>query len=129
MHFVSACPRCGPALDAFDVYVARPTFRGRKMETDTLGKGLNAPTRAAIASKDFSTRFNTIQKLIQRWVRRRLELSRPTDTEWATWEEAFSRSGKRGTEMLYRSKGRIRAEKHCAICDGAVNAADPDIGD
>ncbi len=125
MHFVYGCPLCGPARDALSVYRTRSSWNYKGPRNDTFGAGLDAATRKALASDDFATRRAAVQALIKRWVERRLNLMRVTESERAGYSKAFERMSKKGNAMLaeYRRHGRageLGKMKGCAVCDGAT---------
>lgn len=120
MHFVPGCPLCMPARDAFRVYRTRTLWTDYKNLPDgTFGPGLSEQTRSALHSDDFATRFQAIQKLIERWVGKRLDLMRLTKDERFAWRNAIADMRKRGNALLQSANAALRGQKACAICEGA----------
>ncbi len=120
-NFVPGCPICNPARDAFEVYRARPKWRGYKGLVDTLGRGLDKATRAAIRSEDPATQFPAIEGLVREWVGRRLATFRLTEAEREGYAQAFEEMRKQGMSAI--DGGVPAAMKSCAICDGAFGGA------
>jgi hypothetical protein len=124
MHFIYGCPICDPALDALRAYRARPKLHYKNLNNDSFGQGPDPAVSKALASDDFKTRFDAIQKLIQRWVSRRLDLMRLTAQERAQWALAIADMKKKGEAMLQAEVAAGRAgpraqAKGCSICNGA----------
>lgn len=120
IHFVPGCPLCMPARDAFRVYRTRALWTDYKdLPEGTFGPGLDKETRAALHSGDFATRFQAIQRLIERWVGKRLDLMRLTKDERFAWRNAIADMRKRGTALLQSANAALRSQKSCAVCEGA----------
>ncbi len=119
--FVYACPICMPAVNAFLAYRGRPELLGLKLPRDTLGDGLSEDTRARCLSLDLVTRFEALNKLVERWVAERLDSMRLTDEEKEVWRYGFEKRRKTGMSFLSASKGFL-GMKTCAICDAANGA-------
>jgi len=120
-NFVTACPICGPARDAFLTYRVRPRWRGYKVLDDTFGKGLDETTRTASWSEDPATRFDALEGLVRTWVARRLARERLTDAERQAYARAFEDMRKEGMSRI--DGGAPKKLKRCAMCDGAFGAA------
>ena len=128
MHFVYGCPLCMPALDAFRTYAKRPELHYKLVENDTFGRGLGKEVSRALASEEFKVRYGAIQKLIERWVKRRLELQRLSDEERRHWARALRERKEKGEAMLNAEirtgmAGPRAQMKGCSICSGADAAA------
>ncbi len=129
LHFVPECPICTPALYAFQVYRKRPFLYGLKTGEfiDTFGAGLPSGTRDTLLGGTPAARLQTIQGLVQGWVRRRLEALRLTKAEAEAFTAAFEDGRRRGMSSL-ESRRKVpggfgyAGEKACAICDAANGA-------
>jgi len=126
MHFVYGCPLCNPALDALRVYRVRGPWH-YKAAGNTFGRGLDAQTRASLASDAMADRFGAVQGLIQRWVKARMKLMRLTKDERAQWTHAIADMSKKGNAMLSELRrsgraGELGTMKACPICSGAEGA-------
>lgn len=124
MHFIYGCPICNPALDAIRTYRSRPDLHYKSVKNNTFGVGLDPAVSEALASEDFKTRFDAIQKLIQSWMSRRLDLLRITKQEREQWSRAIADMKKKGEAMLQAEIAQGRAgsraqAKGCSICNGA----------
>jgi len=124
MHFIYGCPVCMPVMDALVAYRNRPDLPYKGVTDNTFGRGLDPKMSAALASDDFKTRATAIHSLIERWVERRLELTRATKQEREAWAKAISAMKKTGEEFLAEQinsgqAGPRTASKECAVCNGA----------
>ena len=129
-HFIYGCPLCQPALNAFLVYRQRPAFYAWKGLADTFGPGLPDGERAGLGSPDMATRLEVLNVLIERWVKARLDRSRPTAEERETWSRQLEASRKKGMAILQESQqaglaGSYAGMKGCAVCDAANEACEP----
>jgi hypothetical protein len=116
-HFVWQCPLCMPALNAFNVYAARPPFCGIKGRLDTFGAGLAPELAERCLGPD-------LNELVQRWIGERLDALRLTEEERDLWHERFEHLRKQGMESLWgmQQGGAYAGVKRCAVCDGANDA-------
>jgi hypothetical protein len=118
--FVWSCPLCMPAYNAFKAYRGRPKLENYKVDIDTFGCGLSPTQRSIALSASRSERFETLGKLIEGWVERRLELLRLSPEEREHWRQSFEELRKQGMSM---AQGDFLDEfKRCTVCD-AANAA------
>jgi hypothetical protein len=127
--FIYTCPLCEPALEAMRTYHARPPFLGFKAPgPDTIGPGIDEKTREQLGSPALGERQDAMQRLVEKWVKQRLEIMRATDAERADWLAKAEAARTKGLAILKTFKekktfGDSYAEwKHCPICDGVVAA-------
>ncbi|MBI5092115.1 MAG: hypothetical protein HZB26_06670 [Candidatus Hydrogenedentes bacterium] len=127
--FIYTCPLCEPTLEAMRVYGARPVFLGfRPPAPNTFGPGVDEHTREQLASPARGEREEALQRLLEKWVRRRMDTMRLTDAERAEWQGKFEAGRKAGLERLkeFQEKGSFGGTytewKRCAACDGIVAA-------
>ena len=128
-HFVPGCPICTPAVDAVNVYLARPPLR-RKVFVDTFGPGLGADERAALRSPFLDERVAAIEGHVARWMERYLERMRLSPEELSEWQNALESRRKTGMAMLFAGREApditaLGALQRCAFCDGANAACAP----
>lgn len=124
VNFVPGCPLCVPALEAFRVYRARPKLESYKGGIDTWGPGLAKAEREALMSKDLVTRLTALPPMIERFVKRRVEMRRLTDGERRAWERKMEEGRKLGMKQLAMQKEQglmdlWKGIDDCAVCDGA----------
>ena len=122
--FVWQCPLCMPALNAFNVYAARPPFLGIKARRDTFGAGLAPELEARCLGPDLVERENALNELVQRWIGERLDAMRLTPEERDLWQQRLELLRKQGMESLLglQQGGEYAGVKRCAVCDGANDA-------
>ena len=116
-HFVSACPLCSPALEAFRLYRERPMFEGLKSPMDTFRAAPSDGLAAKLRSPVKQERLDAVQGLIEAWVAQRLTLMRLSEAEQQDWADNLQVRRKEGMARL----GEREDWKNCAICDGSVN--------
>jgi hypothetical protein len=118
-HFVYACPLCHPAFEAFRLYRQRQPFFGMKAPVDTFGPGLDPALAAGLRSPLAAQRRETIERLINRWVRQRLDLMRLSDTEHDAITREIQQGRKQGMRALDPTS---QSRTNCPICDGSFGA-------
>jgi hypothetical protein len=118
-HFVYACPLCHPAFEAFRLYRQRKAFFGMKVPVDTLGPGLEPALAAALRSPQPRERRDAIERLINRWVRQRLDMMRLSDAEREAITRELEQGRKQGMSAL---KQGTQSRTNCPICDGSFGA-------
>jgi hypothetical protein len=126
-NFVWACPVCMPAYEAFRVYRTRPEFTTVKGGGDTFGAGLDGPSMDTLRSADVAARQKAIESLVQRWIGRRLERMRFTESELAEWRQDMELRRKKGMALLqsYQQEGAMgsyASMKTCPFCEAANGA-------
>lgn len=124
-NFVYACPICMPVLRALQVYRSRPVFLGSKTHQDTFGPGLEESVRAEILSEDRTRSREAIEKLVQRWIERRLDRQALTEAERTAWRIAMEEGRKRGMQTLQsyrRLGGSYAVMKECPACEAGNGA-------
>jgi hypothetical protein len=129
-HFVAQCPLCHPAFDAFVLYRSRQDFSQQWKDghwRNSFGKGLDAKLSKKLQSDNKAERLETIQKLVDSWVRRRLDCMRLTPEEQVAWAKALEDGREQGMNRLKQLQAGGGANgyadwKGCAICDGAAGA-------
>ncbi len=126
VHFIYGCPICIPAINAFRCYRTRPIFEGYKLESDTFGSGLAEAERNGLRSDDVEVRLDSLQTLIDRWVRQRLDTKRLDQEERRYYEQGLA--GRREKAMAILESQRdtgssVFGGSDCAICDGAVEGS------
>ena len=78
-NFVYACPICMPTFDALCLYKARSPFYAQKgTKYNTYGPGLPEEVLKQLKSTP-QDRRDTIEKLINKWIQRRLDNTQLTD--------------------------------------------------
>ena len=118
-HFVYACPICHPAFEAFQLYRLRQRFFGLKRDVDTFGSGLEKAVTVRLRSSDPDERRKAIEELINRWVKRRLESMRLSESERQAITEEMEQGRNEGMNAL---KSATQSRKDCPICDGSFGA-------
>jgi hypothetical protein len=129
-HFVQQCPLCSPALDAFVLYRSRRDFSQQYKDghwKNNFGTGLDANLSKKLHSDNKAERLEAIQKLVDTWVRRRLDSMRLTPEEQVAWTKALEDGRNQGMGRLKQlqaggGKNAYTDWKGCAICDGAAGA-------
>jgi len=126
-NFVWCCPICMPALDAFNLYRARPGFAAIKARKDTFGEGLSDEVVARLGSPVMQVRQGAIRELVEGWVRRRVDAHRLTYDERLRFEENMRLRREQGMAWLisYQEQGlggSYVEMSDCAFCDGANDA-------
>jgi hypothetical protein len=124
MHLVDTCPICDPTRDAIDVYRHRTSWHYKGRRNDTFGKGLPDDLVTGLRSRDPKRVFETMQKLLDRWISRRLDLMRLTPEERAAWTAAMEDRRKKGMEMMksLQRSGAYPDQTECPVCNGATDA-------
>ena len=130
VNFVYACPLCHPAFEALKIYSSRQPFYGQKTTSyDTFGQGLDNAVAAQLR-KEPADRRAAVQKLITRWIGKRMDLLRLDEKERKELLVAIREKKERGEEMLksFQERGegdyygeKYRDWKNCPICSGATN--------
>ena len=120
-HFVQGCPLCHPAYDALVLYRSRVQFYGRKSGADTFGRGLDGVLLKKLHSTDKTERLQVIQKLVDTWVRRRLDMMRLNKDERAEWTLKIEEGRQVGMKNL-KADPVMMDRLGCPICDGAADA-------
>jgi hypothetical protein len=129
-HFVPQCPLCHPAFDAFVVYRSRPDFSQQWKDghwKNSFGKGLDPKLSKELHSDNKAECLGAIQKVVDTWVRRRLDSMRLSPEEQAAWGKALEDGRTQGMDRLKQLQAGGGANgyadwKGCAICDGAAGA-------
>lgn len=123
IRFVQGCPICMPAFDAFQLYLARPGFYGRKKPADTFGQGLDETLEARLTHPDPVERRRALRELIERWVDDWLDRQRLDPVERGEWEIALADRAKQGMDLLARFQqtglGVYADFDECPLCVGA----------
>ena len=125
--FVKGCPVCTPVLQALYVYRARPRLYGVKAEVDTFGSGLAEEVRRELFHAERERANAAIQRLVEGWIRRRLDALRLDEAERTAWRIALEEGRKRGMSLLqgYRAiDGTYAGRKNCPACDAGVGACE-----
>jgi hypothetical protein len=122
--FVPGCPICTPALNAFQVYRARPALVGKKIQWDTFGPGLAPELRVACTLGSLDQRFRALNGLVQGWIERRLDARRLSPEEAEAWRLTMDSWRQKGMAGLAPQQvgGREVALPSCAACDAANGA-------
>ena len=126
-NFIWCCPICMPALDAFNLYRARPRFVALKNHEDTFGEGLSDEVITRLESPVMQVRQGAIRELVENWVRRRVDSQNLTYDERLRFEENMRMRRKQGMEFLHSYQeqglgGSYVEMNDCAFCDGANDA-------
>ena len=126
-NFIWCCPICMPALDAFNLYRARPRFVAIKTYKDTFGEGLSAEVIARLENPVMQVRQGAIRELVESWVRQRVDSQNLTYDERLRFEENMRMRRKQGMEFLHSYQeqglgGSYVEMNDCAFCDGANDA-------
>lgn len=125
--FVQGCPICMPALDAFQLYLARPPFASRKLEADTFGPGLAQADNALLASADLKVRRAALQAHVERWMQAHMQRLRLDEREREHWNLTLAYLAKQGMSTLSQFKQSglaIYADfETCPLCQGVSDAA------
>jgi hypothetical protein len=125
-HFVSACPLCLPAFDAFQLYRSRAMFYGLKVAKNTFGPGLDPILAKKLHSDQKADQMDAIQTLVNRWVSRRLDSMRLTKDEREQWTAVIEEGRRNGMQRLQEVQAGNGNEylgwKGCAVCDGTAGA-------
>lgn len=123
ISFVQGCPICMPALDAFQLYLARPPFLSRKIPSDTFGQGLDAALEARLTGADRLARRAALRELVERWVGDWLERQHLDPLERTEWERALAGRAEKGMAMLADFQrtglGLYGDFDECPLCAGA----------
>jgi len=120
--FVWSCPLCMPAFSAFKEYRERRMLDGFKSRADTFGPGLSEVVREAALAPYKSDRFETLGKLVERYIERRMKLLRFTEHELSEWRYQFEELRKQG--MANARPEFLDEFKRCAVCDAANEACE-----
>jgi hypothetical protein len=129
-HFVAQCPLCHPAFDAFVLYRSRRDFSQQFKDghwKNSFGKGLDPVLSKKLHSDNKAEQLEAIQKLVDTWVRRRLDSMRLSPEEQVAWSKALEDGRRQGMDRLRQMQGgggnnAYTDWKGCAICDGAAGA-------
>jgi hypothetical protein len=126
-NFVYACPICTPTFDALRVYKSRSLFYSQKgTKYNTFGPGLSEEIMRQLKGTQFERR-DAIERLVNKWIKRRLENSRLTCNEKEQIEKNLSTMRKKGEKMLKTFQSEQGFEgfgkyydnwKKCAACSG-----------
>lgn len=123
LSFVQGCPICTPAMDAFQLYLARPAFYARKVPADTFGQGLSEEVVARLTGPDRTARRAALRELVEGWVDGWLDRQRLDPGERDRWRAALSERSKRGMDMLAELQqtglGLYGDFDECPLCLGA----------
>lgn len=135
-NFVESCPLCAPAFDAFRTYKLRPAFYGvQDGKLSTFGFGLGEDTMKGLRGSPWERR-ETIRRMIEGYVARRLQLLALDDEERTDMLVRLRDMKKEGHAALARvrrgeegeSLKKIYADwKFCPNCAGV--APDPEEED
>lgn len=126
--FVVQCPLCQPVYEAFALYQKRPAFAG-SAQRSTFGKGIDPDLEKQLASTDPKTRLSALKVLVQRWVGRRLSLTKLTDAEKAEWAAKLNARSGEGRGLLSKLLRTDPAYQGwsiywgCAACNGTTAAS------
>jgi hypothetical protein len=123
VNFVYACPICTPVVEAFRVYQRRRDWQfGRKGDPYGMGSGLPGDLAAALGGGDRAKRREAMQKLVGRFVERRMARTVMRPTEKEALKQAIAEGRKMGGDQL---PGQAYLEmKECPSCEGAFKAAE-----
>jgi hypothetical protein len=110
-HFVAKCPICTPVSHAFLVYAKSEDVLGYASR----GNGWPKAIQDELISPDRAIRLKALEKLVDRYVARRLESVRMSDEDKKSLESRLIMSKKLG--MTYKDKG---FGDFCPSCNGAT---------
>jgi hypothetical protein len=126
-NFVYACPICTPTFDALRLYKSRSPFYAQKStKFNTFGLGVSDEVMKELRGTP-QQRRNAIEKLINKWIQKRLNNTKLTDCEREQIEKNLSSMRKKGEKMLklfQSEKNYDSFRKHyenwkkCAACSG-----------
>lgn len=132
-NFVESCPLCKPAFDAFRTYKLRPVFYGQKVtKFSTFGFGIPEETMKGLRGSPW-VRRETIRRLIEIYVTRRLESTALRDEERIDMKVRLRDMKKDGHAALAKVKRGEHGEalkkiysdwRFCPNCTGV--APDPE---
>lgn len=97
--FVTRCPLCHPVSEAFAAYQRRPAFGGAAAPAGC-GPGLDAAVVTRLTADDKRKRLETLARLVERWVGRRLDGMRLTAAERADWADKLGERSRQGRATL-----------------------------
>lgn len=124
VHFVYACPICGPTVDAFRAYSRRQDFHYGWKQPDSayLGGPLPPDLLQALENPDVSTFRNGLERLVQRFLNRRMDLLRFTPDDRKSVHAAMQTGRKQGMAGLPKFNPEM---KKCPSCEAGVGATAP----
>ncbi len=127
-NFVYACPVCTPVIAGLLAFGLRGEYE-YSVKGELFFDTSRVPERivAELRSASIAERRLGVEHLVDRWVRRRVELLRLDDAERALWRDAMERGRKKGMAMLEKQhaadgSGPNDDMETCPNCDGSVDA-------
>lgn len=129
IHFIYACPICTPTIHALEAYHSRPKqFYAMKKQGSTFGPGLGPEIRKQLYSTKPEDRLAAINKLMQGWISRRVELLRLSKEERVELQKKLEEMRNKGMDRL-KNMEQNKLERYsmsafanvhqCAVCNGA----------
>lgn len=121
LHFVYACPICTPVVEAFRAFSMRGQYHYSWKDEDGAYLGHALPEDLLKTLKDPSTDVfrEGMQKLIQRFLRRRMDLLRFTPEDRKAFSEAMEMGRKDGMSNLPAGNPDL---KKCPSCEAGVGS-------
>lgn len=118
VNFVYGCPICMPAVEAFRAFATRwdTFYYAQKGESYFHGPSVPDDIAKVLDDSDAAKRRAGLQKLIERHVKRRMDLLHLDEGERKAWRAAIEGGRKKGMELLQAQKLDL---KQCPTCDGA----------
>ena len=118
VNFVYACDICTPTIEGLTAYAKRDDFYYSRKGDALVGEStLPADLRALLDHADAAKRREGIEKLVNRYVERRLKELRYTEAEAKPVRDALTTAKKRGGVMRPAIQGDL---KECPSCRGAA---------
>ena len=120
-HFVYACPICTPVVEAFRAFSMRGEYHYSWKDEDGAYLGRTLPEELLKTLKDPSIEVfrDGMEKLIRRFLRRRMDLLRFTADDRNAFSEAMEMGRKEGMSSLPASNPGL---KKCPSCEAGVGS-------